>query len=142
MPSQRATKNVLKPVSGFPISWGEDLDALTAPDGSCPVPVDRMKHYMTECHKHYCLEEPETSFDGFSPLGRYAFDDRTFWIWSCRDGVDREWTLIVGSGKSPFYQESNFRVFFWGARYQGKPNSYDVLISEFPEYKNTKSRSH
>lgn len=124
-----------KPQSSFPTGWGDDYDLLANDSQVCPISEARMAEYMFGCHFHCCLEEEPTKFSLFQLLETFHFSNRSFWIWSCKDDLQREWNIIVGQGESPFVNESRKRVWLHGERHAERKPSTEILLREYPEYK-------
>src|SRR5690349_23282757 len=111
---------------GFPAHWEDNPDASTFSENGCPASVALMTDYLKNCHYHYVRDEESLELGEFRQVARWIFPDRRFWLWSCPDGVGREWLLLVGSGRSPFAGETKDRK-CW---FFGQTNAYRMTSDE------------
>jgi hypothetical protein len=131
-----------RPESSFPTAWGEELDALPMHGNMCPISEEKMAEYMAQSQNHHCLDEEPVTFTSFRLLSGFSFPDRYFWIWSCTDGLGREWNVLVGHGRSPFVGESCKRTWMHGERHSVPQSRRDILIAEYPEYENMAGKAN
>ena len=124
-----------QPKLSFPAAWDDNPDEAAFSENGCPASVDLMREYLKNCHYHYVLDEETLELGEFVQASRWTFPDRQFWLWSCLDGVGREWCVLVGSGRSPFAEETeNRKCWFFGKTNTDRMTPDEFLADEFPGY--------
>ena len=130
-----------KPEGSFPL-WFEKLGDIAMPDGVCPVTEIQMVQYLESCQFHYSLDEATTKFKTFVLRGVFAFPQRKFWVYSCLDGFDRVWDIIVGKGKTPMFNDLGENIWMHGERNSFAYDPRDLIGRDFPEYNSSTGKAN
>jgi hypothetical protein len=89
-------------LAGYPIAW-EETPSLDQLSDQCPYSPTEIAEYLFNCHYHWALDEEPTTFDVSGPHAQARDADRRYWLFEARDGIkQRQWFVVVGTGKSPF----------------------------------------
>jgi hypothetical protein len=89
-------------VASFPIAW-EETPSLDQLSDVCPYSLTEISDYLFNCQYHYALDEDPTTFGVSSPCAQRKYSDRRYWLFEARDhSTQRQWFVVVGTGKSPF----------------------------------------
>jgi hypothetical protein len=85
-------------MAGFPLMWEEEKLGPPAEDG-CPVTEPVIADYLERCSYYHLREfEPPLKFGRLKRVLRRHVEARDFWIFTCLDGVERQWFVVVSAG--------------------------------------------
>ena len=93
-----------------------------------------MAEYLTSSQYHYAVEEPLVSFESFEFREKLVFQIREFWVWSCRFSTDRVYDIIIGSGQTPFENETGRETWMHAVEYAKRYSARQIIIDEYPEH--------
>jgi hypothetical protein len=81
------------------------------PSSICPYTENEIKQYLKDAQYHYSVGEPVVDFRVHGPI--LSRDDlgRKFWLFGAKDGFEREWFIVIGSGVHPF--DSSKKMWRW-----------------------------
>ena len=89
-------------MGGFPGAWEETL-SIDLLSNVAPYSTSEIEDYLFGNHYHLVLREEPTTFRVSGPHARKQDADRRYWLFEARDsGQERQWLVVVGTGKSPF----------------------------------------
>ena len=89
-------------MAGFPMAW-EDAQSIDQLANTCPYSLIEMEEYLFGNHYHWVRQEEPTTFCVNGPHAQREDAERRYWLFEARDqSKQRQWFIVVGTGKSPF----------------------------------------
>jgi hypothetical protein len=120
-------------VSGFPIAW-EDAPSLDQLSDLCPYTLREIGDYLFGHHYHWVLDEGPTTFSVSGPCAQRTYSDRRYWLFEARDNAkQRQWLVVVGTGKSPFDPCKKMRRWIYANTNENDLSPDDFLDQEYRE---------
>lgn len=110
----------------FPVAW-EETTSIDQLSDKPPYSLTEIKDYLFGNHYHVMLNEKPTTFEVSGPHAQRQDAERRFWLFEARDRVkQREWFIVVGTGKSPFDPAEKMKRWMYA-----KTNDDDLSPDQF-----------
>jgi hypothetical protein len=120
-------------VAGFPIAW-EDAPSLDQLSDVCPYSLTEIGDYLFGNHYHLVLGEDPTAFSVSGPCAQRKYSDRRYWLFEARDNAkQRQWLVVVGTGKSPFDPRKRMKRWIYADTNDDDLSPDDFLDQEYRE---------
>lgn len=118
---------------GFP-----PLINKTAPVGGsleCPFDLTMIREYMRSNLSDFGGDTAHSDYNELGLRAHLRFETRQFWIWSYTDDIGQCWDVVVGSGLSPFVNDTSSISWICATLFFERYDPLEVVLKDFPEHR-------